>query len=237
MPLLWTEREVKQHFGARYFGGDIGAHFAASENNFARLGKSCIFANSNDKDMKRFFSICLILSVFVVNVNAQMVGATNRQGGVSSSGGPDPQYRETGWRLNAEVGTSTSVSVGYQFTPNIMVGAGMEMVSDFDYMLIWGPAFAQLRLTTPMYRWSFFADLRFGWTVFSFYGGYSFSQAMVGIGYKNWSLGGGVAFSPSLAYDRGYDNLGDTYVYQTNIWTPIVSLSYSLPLKLKGVFF
>lgn len=185
--------------------------------------------------MKRLVLFLSLLVGFSMIAEAQMVGSTNRESGGFVSGGAELQYRETGWRLNAEVGTSTAISFGYQITPSIMTAVGMEMVSDFDYMLIWGPAFAQVRLTTPMYRWSFFADLRFGWTVFSFYGGYSVSQVMVGVGYKNWSLGGGVAYSPSLAYDYGE---GYSQVYQTDIWTPIVSLSYSLPLKrLNGVIF
>ena len=192
-----------------------------------------IFANSNDRDMKHRFSMCMIMVAFASGANAQMVGATNSQSGGFAGSGAEPQYRETGWRLNVEVGTSTAISFGYQVTPNLMVAAGMEMVSDFDYMLIWGPVFAQVRLSTPMYRWSLFADLRFGWTVFSFYGGKSVSQATVGVGYKNWSLGGGVAFSPGLTYDNP-----DYRDYRADIWTPIVSLSYSFPLKrLNGVFF
>ena len=191
----------------------------------------CISKN-RIKYMKRVVLFLGLLLGFSLMADAQMVGATNRQRGGSGSG-VEPQYRETGWRLNAEVGTSTAVSFGYQFTPNIMAAAGLEMVSDFDYMLIWGPVFAQVRLSTPMYRWSLFADLRFGWTVFSFYGGKSVSQATVGVGYKNWSLGGGVAFSPGLTYDNP-----DYRDYRADIWTPIVSLSYSFPLKrLNGVFF
>ena len=119
-------------------------------------------------------------------VQAQMVGATNRQNGTFSPSTNDPVYRPTGTVLQFEAGYPFSVAVGYQMNPNVMVGGGIGInlrqyayTSYYRIENYWGygqdeirqdwvgvenavPLFVEARLSTPRYRWSLFVDVKLG---------------------------------------------------------------------------
>lgn len=139
----------------------------------------------------------LVLALFavVVTAQAQMVGATNRQSGSFSSGVNDPTYRPTGAVLHFEAGSPWAAAVGYQVTPNVMVGAGYGYYYadynsssfesyhytsytsgggywDYNYFQIEGNPmgpFLEVRGSTPGYRWSVFGDVKLGYNLASYY--------------------------------------------------------------------
>ena len=142
--------------------------------------------------MKRIvFIICF--AALAVNVQAQMVGATNRQQGGFISSDPSPLYRPTGPSIRFSIGASPLVSVAYnhQLTPWFMVGGGVGLcfvngtkhredymaegstghyywVHTYDYfskMREGGgiPIFVEAEVRTPRYKWSFFVDTKLGY--------------------------------------------------------------------------
>ena len=139
--------------------------------------------------------LLLTLVVIATVAQAQMVGATNRQNGSFSPSTNDPVYRPTGVVLHFEVGSPMAVAVGYQLTPNVMVGAGFgyyyadysscNFESYYYYTYTsgsgdWGynhfqiegdprGPFLEVRGSTPGYRWSVFGDVKLGYNMASYY--------------------------------------------------------------------
>ena len=142
--------------------------------------------------MKRIvFIICFAALAF--SVQAQMVGATNRQQGSFISSDPSPLYRPTGPSIRFSIGAAPLVSVAYnhQLTPWFMVGGGVGLclvngtehsvyymaegstnyyywVHTYDFynkMREGGgiPLFVEAEVRTPRYKWSFFVDTKLGY--------------------------------------------------------------------------
>ena len=137
----------------------------------------------------------LVLVATLAAAQAQMVGSTNRQNGSISSSTNDPVYRPTGAVLHFEAGSPWAVAVGYQVTPNVMVGAGYGYYYtsyqnssfetyhyssytygggywDYNYFQIEGNPmgpFLEVRGSTPGYRWSVFGDVKLGYNLASYY--------------------------------------------------------------------
>ena len=142
---------------------------------------------------KTLFALALIAVATVMQ--AQVVGATNRQNGSISSSTNDPVYRPTGAVLHFEAGSPWAAAVGYQVTSNVMVGAGFgyyytshqhSHYESYHYESFgggnggWYPntfsiegdpngPFLEMRGSTPGYRWSVFGDVKLGYNLASYY--------------------------------------------------------------------
>ncbi len=138
--------------------------------------------------------------------NAQMVGSTNRQqGGYYNPGyGQNDEGRQRGPLIHFEVGMPFAVSLGYQVSPVLMVGAG---VGASFLITEYAPIFAQVRLNTPHSHRAFFLDIKGGYDLADDQGpiilgqiGMLFRNMGVGIG-MGYSAASDVAFCLSFSYD------------------------------------
>jgi len=200
--------------------------------------------------MKKVVFAALALLALIPCANAQLVGSTNRQQGGFSASSNAPVYRPTGAVLHFEAGFTTNgpglvtLCWGYQMTPNVMLGAGLGLYgysskNDINYRFgaIDGitPLFFEARLSTPGYRWSVYADFKFGYDlalISSFndcpdtidYRQRFFVGLQGGVGYKNLGLGVGFLFMPKPFANS--DNVKTDYNYSFFYF----NLSYNLPV-------
>lgn len=147
--------------------------------------------------MKKAILIIVALLALAPYASAQMVGATNRQAGYYDSGyGQNDVGRQRGPLLHFELGLPCAVSLGYQISPVLMVGAGIgasALVTEY------APIFAQVRLNTPHNHRSLFLDFKGGYDLANDQGPIFLGQ--IGMLFKY--IGVGVGMGYSTAYNGG----------------------------------
>ena len=154
--------------------------------------------------------LLLFLAVGMM-AQAQMIGATNRQGGYRPM---DDSYgqRPIGALIHLEGGTTNAVGFGYQMKPNLMVGGGIAY-NIFEVL----PVYAELRWSQPRSDKAFFIDFKAGLDLLDddlpFVG-----MFQVGLLFKHFGVGLGLGMAPALEYSRGNFGLFN------------ISLSYDIPL-------
>ena len=193
-----------------------------------------------------------------LGVQAQIVGATNRQQGGFSRGSNDPEYHPTGYNLHFEAAMPIAIGVTYQLNPNVMVGGGIAYYPFED--TYWGyyqssydgswydgrieadgalPIYVQARLSTPRYRWSVFADFKLGYNIGSVdhkmdssvdlkEPNHIFFAMQAGVSYKRLSFGAGFGWNPARV--KFEHNYGGGNYSSESYFCPSISLSYDLPI-------
>lgn len=156
-------------------------------------------------------TLLLLFLAASMMAQAQMIGATNRQGGYRPM---DDSYgqRPIGALIHLEGGTTNAVGFGYQMKPNLMVGGGIAY-NIFEVL----PVYAELRWSQPRYDKAFFIDFKAGLDLLDddlpFVG-----MFQVGLLFKHFGVGLGLGMAPALEYSRGNFGLFN------------ISLSYDIPL-------
>lgn len=181
--------------------------------------------------MKKVLLFVLLFLGIGFSANAQMIGATNNQRTFRTTEGTSTIYRPTGPSLRLSAGTNIygSIAYNYQITHNFMIGGGLGVTESWEddyyeygyYFSNWDceaslPLFLEAEIRTPRYDWSVFFNMKAGlniplYTVRNLF----FASAMVGVSYKNLSIGG------------GYSTIGNY-----NFENIVLSISYNLPLSV-----
>lgn len=181
--------------------------------------------------MKKKISLAALLLAICLSANAQMIGATNNQRTSRTTEGTSTLYRPIGPSLRLSAGTNIygSIAYNYQITHNFMIGGGLGVTESWEddyygygiYVSNWNceaslPLFLEAEIRTPRYDWSVFFNLKAGlniplYTVRNLF----FVSTMVGVSYKNLSIGG------------GYSTMGNY-----NFENIVLSISYNLPLSV-----
>lgn len=162
--------------------------------------------------MKKTLLLLAALLLLVPMSNAQMVGSTNRQqGGYYDPGyGQNDAGRPRGALLHLEVGLPCAVSLGYQVSPVLMVGAGIGV----NFLMESLPVYGEIRLNTPHDRIAGFLDVKAGYDLGGRQGGAFMGE--VGMMYGDaLSIGAGIGYTVSRR-DR---------------WMFLLSVSYDLQLN------
>ena len=158
--------------------------------------------------MKKTFFLIITLLALTQGVNAQVVGSTNRQqGGYYDPGyGQNDAGRPRGALLHLEVGLPCAVSLGYQVSPVLMVGAGIGV----NFLMESLPVYGEIRLNTPHDRIAGFLDVKAGYDLGGWQGGAFMGEVGMmygdalsigaGIGYTD-TRGDGLMFLLSVSYD------------------------------------
>ena len=171
--------------------------------------------------MKRFLSFFVMVTVLAGYADAQIIGATNRSNPSNPNSSTTPEYRKTGASLRISSGFPNVglLAFDYQLTPSFLVGGGggVNVCNEVNI-----PIFGEIELRTPRYKWSIFLNVKSG---YGFLYEDVFFAAMVGVSYKNISLGFGLSTSQYYSYHSNYEYSGFEWIL------PMVSLSYNLPLK------
>ena len=151
--------------------------------------------------MKKTLLLLAALLLLVPMSNAQMVGSTNRQqGGYYNPGyGQNDEGRQRGPLIHFEVGMPFAVSLGYQVSPVLMVGAGVgasALVTEY------APIFAQIRLNTPHSSRAFFLDIKGGYDLANAQGIILLGQ--IGMLFKHLGVGIGMGYSGAYPGGEAY---------------------------------
>ena len=180
--------------------------------------------------MKKKISLAALLLAICLSANAQMIGATNNQRTFRTTEGTSTLYRPTGPSLRLSAGTNIygSIAYNYQITHNFMIGGGLGVTESLeaDYIGISIhsynyeaslPLFLEAEIRTPRYDWSVFFNLKAGLNIplMNTLRNLFFVSTMVGVSYKNLSIGG------------GYSTMGNY-----NFENIVLSISYNLPLSV-----
>lgn len=175
--------------------------------------------------MKRLVTLFALMVMFTIGVQAQIVGANERQG-VSTNTTSSSLYKPTGHYLRFEGGAIWgSVAYDYQINPYIMVGGGIGGGYADRYYNDWvAPVYAEAIFSTPRNKWSFYSEIKLGCDFILGYNGKFFSSLTVGANYKNFGLGIG-------CYMYMYDFAGIHY-HSDYVFTPRFIATYKLPLKV-----
>ena len=164
--------------------------------------------------MRKAIVILGVLLVLAPCANAQMVGSTNRQqGGYYDPGyGQNDAGRPRGALLHLEVGLPCAVSLGYQVSPVLMVGAGIGV----NFLMESLPVYGEIRLNTPHDRIAGFLDVKAGYDLGGWQGGAFMGEVGMmygdalsigaGIGYTD-TRGDGLMFLLSVSYDLQLNKL------------------------------
>ncbi len=176
--------------------------------------------------MKRLVTLFALLTLFAIGAKAQMVGAN--EGQKVSTNNTSSFYKPTGHYLRFEAGfPHASAAYGYQLNHYLMLGAGTGFGelsfntydnSGFFYRRTGSngiPLFVEAIFSTPKYKWSFVADIKFGYSIpiydldnshhiAEYYNGTTyhypyyvsnriFGEINIGVAYKYFSLCAGIS--------------------------------------------
>lgn len=138
--------------------------------------------------MKRIITFIALLTLLATGLQAQIIDATNntpkkKEKTLSNT----PIYKPTGHYLRFEAGYPhfASVAYGYQTNPYIMIGGGVgfgiicytwtgtrtiynSFYNEPFIMKHSGtgfPIYAEVNLSTPKYKWSLIANIKFGYAI------------------------------------------------------------------------
>lgn len=151
--------------------------------------------------MKKIVLIAAMLLAFGLSANAQMIGATNNQGGYRPTG-ESPEFHQTGSLINFELGGYThAVSYGYQINPYLRAGVGLGLVVDYEFEKAALPVFGELRVSTPRHRFSLYADLKLGINVVKHGEPRGVYALQLGVSFRYFSVGAGVVNFGHYGYD------------------------------------
>ena len=160
--------------------------------------------------MKNKLIIIAFLLTLSTQVNAQIIGATNRnernQTQIQNNNKNNSKYRSNGPVLKFELLEISSLSIGYQIHPCIFVGGGIGFAFEEENL----PLFIEGRFSTPLRKFALFLDTRNGLDLFE--GDYYMSY-QAGIMLGNFTIGAGAAI---IDFDEVL---------------PLFSISYDLNLK------
>lgn len=197
--------------------------------------------------MKRTIILFALLTLLAIGAKAQIVGAN--EGKKTSASTTLPLYKPTGHYLRLEAGYPhfASVAYGYQLNPYIMLGGGFGygeisytytgfggIIGNLHDYVIRGsgagiPIFAEANFSTPKYKWSFVANIKFGYAIPLENGYYSIETASI----MNYYDKNGHCLFGAINLGVTYKNLGLFTGASSNseYWWSIL-LSYNLPLKI-----
>ena len=150
--------------------------------------------------MKKIIVIALLLFAFGMSSQAQMIGATNSQGGYRPAG-ESPEYHQTGSLINFELGYTHAVSYGYQINPYLRAGVGLGLVVDYEFEKAALPVFGELRVSTPRHRFSLYADLKVGINVAKNGEPRGVYALQLGVSFRYFSVGAGIVNFGRNGYD------------------------------------
>lgn len=142
--------------------------------------------------MRKILIIAAALLLLTPVANAQMVGSTNhQQGGYYTPGyGQNDAGRPRGALLHLEVGLPCAVSLGYQVSPVLMVGAGIGV----NFLVESVPVYGEIRLNTPHDHMAGFLDVKAGYDLGGWQGGAFMGE--VGMMYGDaLSIGAGIGYT------------------------------------------
>lgn len=167
--------------------------------------------------MKKIIVIALLLSAFGMNSQAQMIGATNSQGGYHpADNGNTSLYRPTGSVFQFELGYSNTLAFGYQFNPYLRASLGVGLLAEYEWDNACLPVFAEVRLGTPRYRFSIYLDVKVGYN-FIDCEYRSVYAAQLGVTFRQFSIGAGIV---NFGRNKAHDYYG-----------PNLSIGWSIPVS------
>ena len=174
--------------------------------------------------MKRIVIVLLLGLLAVSSSQAQMVGANSQRESLKEI----PEYRPTGGFLQIEIGGPYGIAVGTQLTSAFMIGVGTGYA---PYLVEWErnnealPLFVQMRLGTPKYNFSVFADLKLGVDLMQVidpdhefftdrkYLRYPFGMVQVGVAWRDLSIGFGWTYMYDEYKEYRYEYYRNELVY------------------------
>lgn len=183
--------------------------------------------------MKRHILIAVLL-LLGVSTQAQMIGATNNQRTAVIRDTPTTTH-PLGLLARVEAGIPSSISLGYQFNPYVMVGAGLSGIFFSESEIAPIPLFVEARFSTENYSFAYFFDARICINLKDEGDGTPLGfNAQVGIMYKRLSLGIGISFIDDGYIEQRWDNYSiySSFYYDgTDLILPSVSISYDIPFS------
>lgn len=190
--------------------------------------------------MKRIITLALTILCLATagTTQAQIVGANIQRESLIKPKKQLPDYRPTGGLIQIDLGNPTALAVGTQLTSSFMVGGGIGIMgcaleNDWDHGPWVAPVFVEMRLGTPKYNFSVFADLKLGFDIcseddynYNFFADrkwmrYPHASLQLGIMWRDFSLGVG----PFFFFDE--KNYSDYYKSGLN-WDLCFSVSYRI---------